>query len=246
MKKLLLAAIAAFFMLGASLASAQVVDVVYINGYTTPWSIAANPNDAYAMYRSMGNVPIVVSVAGESSISLSATGYVTESILSYGTYSDISVSGYNNLNEFGNGNSPTSLAGVGPGQGSYFSQAWLPSHFIEPTNTGPDIYLGALIATFADNNGVIVGTPFAPGSSDSSIAVPSGATELLLGVNNDVFEQGGVLVPGGPTWTVTATLTQAGVGGVSGGVPEAPTCLMALAGFLAMAAFGARRSVMHA
>jgi hypothetical protein len=62
-----------------------------------------------------------------------------------------------------------------------------PSFFIDPTNTGPDINLNGLIGTFADGAGVIVGTPFSVGNGPLSRLVPLGATQLLLGINDDIF-----------------------------------------------------------
>ena len=50
-----------------------------------------------------------------------------------------------------------------------------------------DIYLNQLVGTFADSSGVIVGTPFAIGNGPFQIAAPLGATQLLLGVNADIF-----------------------------------------------------------
>lgn len=47
-------------------------------------------------------------------------------------------------------------------------------------------YLNALIGTFADASGVIVGTPFEIGLSKQLI-VPTGAVQLLMGVNDDLF-----------------------------------------------------------
>jgi PEP-CTERM motif len=47
-------------------------------------------------------------------------------------------------------------------------------------------FLNALIGTFADDSGAIVGTPFLVGNLGSFV-VPVGATRLQLGVNDDIF-----------------------------------------------------------
>jgi hypothetical protein len=49
------------------------------------------------------------------------------------------------------------------------------------------IYLMALVGTFADSTGAIVGTPFFVGTGPVSFAVPPGATQLQLGMNDDFF-----------------------------------------------------------
>ena len=49
------------------------------------------------------------------------------------------------------------------------------------------IYLMALVGTFANSTGAIVGTPFFIGTGPISFAVPAGATQLQLGVNDDYF-----------------------------------------------------------
>jgi PEP-CTERM motif len=58
-----------------------------------------------------------------------------------------------------------------------------PSKFMSPY----PIYLMALVGTFADGTGAIVGTPFFVGTGPVSFAVPAGATQLLLGMNDDFF-----------------------------------------------------------
>lgn len=50
--------------------------------------------------------------------------------------------------------------------------------------------LGALMGTFANANGVIVGTPFEVGSS-RTVTVPVGATRIQFGINDDVFPDNG-------------------------------------------------------
>jgi hypothetical protein len=47
-------------------------------------------------------------------------------------------------------------------------------------------YLNALVGTFADSTGKIVGTPFLIGDF-RSVVVPLGATRLQLGINDDIF-----------------------------------------------------------
>jgi hypothetical protein len=94
---------------------------------------------------------------------------------------------------------------------------------------------GVLVATFANSSGVIIGAPFEPGNLADTVAVPIGATELLLGLSTGPGDFGSL----SGSMSIDVTQLQ---GGVGGGVPEVPTYLMAALGFLAMAAFGARRA----
>jgi len=121
-------------------------------------------------------------------------------------------------------NNPTLASGI-------FIGMRLPTYY---TDLSPAGLIGTLIATFADSNGVIIGTPFEPGNSADTVAVPSGATELLLGLVTGP----GYMQSMSGSMLVDVTLN----GAVGGGVPEAPTYWMALLGMLALAALGARRA----
>ncbi len=73
------------------------------------------------------------------------------------------------------------------------------------------ICLVALMGTFADANGVIIGTPFAVGSQVTKV-VPAGAARLLLGINDDRFyDNSGSLVvevsAAGPQLTLMREVT---------------------------------------
>ena len=61
--------------------------------------------------------------------------------------------------------------------GSFYA----PSKYINPS-TYP-IYLMALVGTFADDSGQIVGTPFKVGNGPVNATIPTGATRLQLGAN---------------------------------------------------------------
>lgn len=58
-----------------------------------------------------------------------------------------------------------------------------PSSYMHPY----PINLGELVGTFADAGGNIIGTPFAVGDGPVSRAIPPGASQLQLGINDDVF-----------------------------------------------------------
>jgi hypothetical protein len=63
------------------------------------------------------------------------------------------------------------------------SNGVLPALYMTPT---PLVYLTELVGTFA-NDGVIVGKPFAIGNGPKAVEVPDGATQLLLGVNDNLY-----------------------------------------------------------
>ena len=75
-----------------------------------------------------------------------------------------------------------------------------PSAYFDPA-TYP-AYLGVLSGTFADSSGTIIGTPFKVGDS-LSIVIPAGATQLQLGVNDDIYSDN--------TGAYQITVTGAGV-----------------------------------
>jgi hypothetical protein len=63
-----------------------------------------------------------------------------------------------------------------------------PSYFM-PTSEYP-IYITELVGTFADGDGNIVGTPFPVGLS-ATVPVPAGASQLQLGVNDNLLQDNG-------------------------------------------------------
>jgi uncharacterized protein YecT (DUF1311 family) len=65
----------------------------------------------------------------------------------------------------------------GPGSTGQF----FPSKYMTPY----PINLGALVGTFTDQTGKITGQPFALNNATELVAIPSGATQLQLGINDD-------------------------------------------------------------
>ena len=55
------------------------------------------------------------------------------------------------------------------------------------TDGSSTTHLMELMGVFADDNGVIIGRPFTVGASPVQVAIPSGATQLQLGINDDIF-----------------------------------------------------------
>ncbi len=100
------------------------------------------------------------------------------------------------------------------------------SFFMDPS-TYP-INLNELVGTFAKATGEIVGTPFAAGDGPTTITIPSGATQLQLGVNDDIYsdnsgslavfvaENAGGVAPPGAQFVQQAKLVGTGVSPGSG------------------------------
>jgi hypothetical protein len=60
-----------------------------------------------------------------------------------------------------------------------------PSFYMDPLSY--PIYSGQLVGTFADAFGTIVGSPFAIGLGPVFLTIPSGVSQLQLGVNDNLF-----------------------------------------------------------
>jgi hypothetical protein len=103
-----------------------------------------------------------------------------------------------------------------PGSGAFFPSLDMPADW--------DVNLGALVGTFADAAGVVVGTPFEVGLG-RTLTIPVGATRLQLGINDDVFGDNG------GSFTVNAVL-----------VPEPQTYLLLGIGLVCVAALCQRKS----
>src|SRR5262249_8699496 len=83
------------------------------------------------------------------------------------------------------------------------SNGKFPAYFMD---RNVPVFEGELVGTFA-NNGVIVGQPFPIGGSSTTLTIPAGANQLLLGINDNYFSDnsGGlsVSVSDGSTGPVT-------------------------------------------
>jgi PEP-CTERM motif len=217
MKLISILAGAALSVGAAGLATAATVSVSAFSG---PWSQTANPTLDYGVHDN--SAPTVLSLLpSATSITItydsgltSAFGGVPPSVDALGYVGSI----------FGSG---VGMSGIGS-SGDPF-----PSFFIDPSNTGSPIYLNALIGAFTNISGLVIGSPFACNAINAcdgsvSILIPAGATELSLGVNDDIFADNS----GALTLTVT---------GVSA-APEPSTWAMMLLGFAGLSFAGYRRT----
>ncbi len=60
-------------------------------------------------------------------------------------------------------------------------------NFFPSLQINESVFLGALVGTFADALGNIVGGPFKVGNGSLSLLAPSGASQLQFGINDDLF-----------------------------------------------------------
>ncbi len=165
-----------FLLIVAVVASVHAASIdVTVNGLSGPWLWQTGGlNSSYAYGLNDQTPPTIITSA--SGISVAPAQRLTITYLS-GTESAAPpgwpfVTAQGDTNAVTN-NNPDYL-GVGP----------LPSFYM-PVADYP-IYLSELVGTFADSSGDIVGLPFPVGLS-ATATVPSGASQLQLGVNDGLY-----------------------------------------------------------
>jgi hypothetical protein len=197
-----------------NIASADIVVTTTIDGTQGPWTFSSSLNSSF-QYGTDSELPPTV-VGASDGFDFAPGGTFTITYLS-GT---VSVgSGF----PFTDANGDTAFP-VDGGVGS--SGKHFPSFYMDPA-TYP-INLGELVGSFANSSGVIVGSPFKVGDS-ASITVPSGATQLQLGINDDIY--------GDNAGSYTVKVTGPGISTV----PEPSTGTMLAAVFTLLAILVLRR-----
>ena len=172
----LLASLAIFsgFALVSPTQAATVLTTVTVNGTAMPWNwvnSGLNTGDQFGINDGAG--PVLISAS--NGFAFNAGDVLTLTYLS----GMVSVgSGFPNTDANGD-----TAAHTNNGTGS--TGKVFPSFYMSSA-TYP-INLGGLVGTFANSSGVIVGTPFAIGDGPFFITIPSGATQLQLGINDDRF-----------------------------------------------------------
>lgn len=139
-----------------------------VDATSNPWDITTYQAGTYGISGSTGPTSVSGGGLDFSAGSVFNISFVSGSI-SLGAHPSLTVTDINGI--------PSGHGGTTAGNsGQYF-----PSNSI-----GSSVLLGALIGTFADAGGNIVGNPFAVGTGPVFVA-PAGATQLLLGINDDIF-----------------------------------------------------------
>ena len=161
------------------LAASTLVSAVQVTVDATagPWDQGLAGNPSYGVGDQTG--PAIVAVNAGDTIVITYVSGFTSSF--GGVPPTVDAAGYVG-SIFGSG----ADCGGSPCTGIGSSGQPLPSAFIDPTNSGPQIALNALIAAFVDASGVVL-EAFAPGNGPFTIVAPLGAAALQLGVNDDIF-----------------------------------------------------------
>ncbi|MGD0436667.1 MAG: hypothetical protein ABSB86_09380 [Bryobacteraceae bacterium] len=193
---------AAFLVSLAPFALAQSTTIT-VNGTQGPWLPSLNPSFNYGSNNNLA--PAVVSAS--SGVSFAPGGTLTVTYVS-GQVNVFPEGGFPATDANGDSADPTNTTVIA-GYGSY------PSYFMNPSSY--PVYASELVGAFA-NNGVIVGTPFPIGDGPVNLTIPAGASQLLLGVDdNDYSDNVGswnisvssaAPVITGPSTTVTVNSTQ--------------------------------------
>lgn len=148
--------------------------IVTVDSHAGPWLQSLNPAYDYGAHDNAG--PMIVNSAN------TGIAFTPGTVLTITYMSGLVSAG--GILPFTDANGDlTSSYGCGPGLVE-------PTRFHLPcfyTDLTKQTHLMALIGVFADSNGVIVGQPFTIGDGPHQIAIPAGAQQLQLGVNDDIF-----------------------------------------------------------
>ncbi len=184
----------------AAAASADVYDKS-VDGRDMPWISDGTLNTAHAYGINDGLGPTTWSAADGLQFATGDTLTIT--------YLDGLTSAYGGTDPYADGIGDTNYE-ADDASGS--SGQFFPSLYMNPY----PIYLQALVGTFADASGEVVGTPFAVNNGPLDVVIPAGATQLQLGFNDDIFSDNSgaldVRVEGAAAVPEPATMAVLGLG----------------------------------
>lgn len=161
---------AAFFVTMPAAAKAITVEV---NGHSGPWDPVLNSHYPYG--DGDHSPPTLIDAGSGIEIAEGKAVIVTYKegkVRAGGPYS-----GFRYVDADGEPPYNSSLGGVGQ-YGTYY-----PGWYIDHN----PVFLMALVGTFADATGKIVGSPFFVGNGPTVLTVPAGASRLQLGINDDKY-----------------------------------------------------------
>jgi hypothetical protein len=236
-----------FFLFASALClqAGTITDNVTVYGTSMPWmttggalcGLSSATNTTYFSYGLQdGTCPIVVN--SSSGISFAPGGILTITYQSgLVTIDELNSSPSDNADGYAPGTPIPYLANAGPGTtGTYFPSLYLGTYY--------PLYLGALVGVFTDSAGDLVCPLGSPPCSDPvgfglspdsatpfsvSIQIPSGATQLQLGIDDDGFSDNA------GSYSVL-------IQGPAAPVPEPASFLLISFPLLGLAAFKYRRS----
>lgn len=206
-----LLAATALYLASTSLAWSTPVSV---DSHAGPWDPSLNLGFFYGTGDQAA--PTTVSVTPGTTLTIQYLDGLTSAF--DGVSPSVDADGYVD-GTFGCAPLPAGSAGAGNGGA-------LPCFYVDPFSS-PPIWLNALMGSFADDTGTLVAAPFAIGNGPLSILVPTGATVLQLGLNDDIFGDNS----GSLRVDVTASRTTPVPGPIVGA--GLPGLAMAVGGFLA-------------
>jgi hypothetical protein len=132
-----------------------------------------NPLDPYGTGDNSAPTIVTGLIAGQN-VTIAYVSGLTSSF--FGVLATVDANGYGPSN----GYNPPTFTSDQPGSSGFR----FPGFY---TSSPVDVVLNELMGTFADPFGQIIGMPFAIGDGPLTISVPLGATQLQLGVNDDVY-----------------------------------------------------------
>jgi hypothetical protein len=165
--------IGCFIILAAGPVASAMIDVT-VDGRSMPWSTSLNPGYLYGI--NDGTVPTVVD-SNNSGISFASgavlvISYISGYTMAYGSYLAPNADGVTDYTTKSYSSYPTVADSPGS-TGNFY-----PTLFMTlPDNANAKYYVNALVGTFTNASGVIVGDPFYIGNGPYSVSVPTGATQ---------------------------------------------------------------------
>jgi len=183
-----------------SLQASTITFDVTVPGTTMPWQFNSTTlNSAYQYGMADGTAPIVVNAS--SAISFAPGGTLVITFLGSGSCTNTTCVTIDKLSSYppggpmmpgvptpyedANGLTTSSAIPYNASNNPGTSGRDFPSDYMNPA-TYP-IYLGALVAVFTDSSGDIVSTPFVINDGPMNAIVPVGASQLQLGIDDDIF-----------------------------------------------------------
>ncbi len=149
--------------------------IVTVDSHAGPWLPALNPAYDYGFHDNSN--PTVVNEA-DSGIKFTPGTSLTITYLS-GLVSAGGALPFTDAN-----GDTTSPYGCGPGLTDPPNGKRLPCDY---GDLSKQTHLMALMGAFTDSNGVIVGRPFTIGDGPYPVVIPVGATQLQMGVTDDIY-----------------------------------------------------------